>query len=625
MSAFHRLPNTVSPIYSHSTRAKKMNPYTKPWSLIFKKPDWKDIDIRSSTELEDICNIFQQSTYRHNRPTTVTLKLSSQLQLRSNQLRRLQQTFQNIKSLYMREIYVLGYNFERTANWRLWKNLTELHLCLVYSTNTRVEKKYIKILACLPHLTKLSLDETAYEKALRLSLNDLEDIHHYLPKLSYLSANTHLSFLSKKDLGRIPKVSPACKLTTFKLDVGDMDPLWIHYFAYKYSNLEHLEWDSNFEQRPMNEKQLKAALCAPAPPNGFRHLKTAKIANLHSSFQPNVLFSKMFGQLGIPFKKLSYSFELLSQDKEVSENIIYSCTNSCATTLQKLHLHSGYTPSPIDNISYSFVYLPHLVDLSIDIQDALISIDILLDRCPVLTRLNVQNGYITVARNKYLTMHGLRIVDIKDSNITSLALEYLSYRCRWFNYMRLLGTTIEGYLYEDVKEFRVEMIYTQFEALHIHNLNFSPLNDIKGFYRASNIKLILSTVNTPGTKIDERSHAYLPKRTRLQNKLTPTWLYMYKVNPVLSASSVQYKAERKNQVKISHRLSCTYYNKFRPTRRHPNTFRRSRSDKAPQCVLRRKASSPVSVLHCRNISDYKTGFEETTSDIFWETLYQKLR
>ncbi|KAI9014484.1 hypothetical protein CLU79DRAFT_766950 [Phycomyces nitens] len=116
-----------------------------------------------------------------------------------------------------------------------------------------------------------------------------------------------------------------------------------------------------------------------------------------------------------------------------------------------------------------------LTDMSINLEESTLEIDQVLDNCLALKRLKISVLIFSKSFGQPIRPHphGLRILYIYRSKITTDALGYLSLRCKLLNYMRLDTTEIIGAVSPATGDMRINMTHTCFKALCLYNVVFT--------------------------------------------------------------------------------------------------------------------------------------------------------
>ncbi|OAD71494.1 hypothetical protein PHYBLDRAFT_187572, partial [Phycomyces blakesleeanus NRRL 1555(-)] len=139
-------------------------------------------------------------------------------------------------------------------------------------------------------LQKLEIIAPKKGYRIELSLDDFDNLHQNLKRLSFIKAAVNLNFDFTATLNTIPNTAPAYSVTTLDIDTNQWNPLWLYYFCYKYPNLRSLKldvWDTSHEALSFDQKQRIISLFH-SNPNALQHLETFKIiSNIH--FEPSDL------------------------------------------------------------------------------------------------------------------------------------------------------------------------------------------------------------------------------------------------------------------------------------------------------------------------------------------------
>ncbi|KAL0077360.1 hypothetical protein J3Q64DRAFT_1769134 [Phycomyces blakesleeanus] len=473
------------------------------WKTPFQENLWNVLYVSDKKRLLSICGrpLKRQIAYQRHGKHVVELTLSKKLKATDDQLYLIQNSFKNVQRLWIESRSLSKVNFGSKSDWKIWEALTTLRINLDKRDIFYAELKLLDILSCLPRLQHLDISQTAQRKRMVFTLEIFELLHFYLPDLKSLSINVDFCVPSTEDLERIANVTPA------------------------YNPSVHtLRWEVYGNGSLSDDHQDEAASLFASLPYAFPHLKTVDIFGSMYSEKVYSVLCELLNSFNIPIKNLRHEYKFSPDRPKLLKQLIRGYTNSSSNTLETLFIKSSLTFLNYQNITASFYHCPRLVELTLDRCFASIVLDVLLYRCPGLKILRISSGKLLIGRNASKTSpkHGLRLIDIRYALVTPAALNYLSFRCRSLNYMRLSRVDIQGSFSQRDGRILLDMSYTHLKVLILEAVIFLPDN----IWIISNIinliNLIAPTASQPSV-----GHSCAPSvvSDTMEKKTESTWIY----------------------------------------------------------------------------------------------------
>ncbi|KAI9024894.1 hypothetical protein CLU79DRAFT_745288 [Phycomyces nitens] len=449
----------------------------KAWKSPFQDVLWDTISILNREKIREICDqSTQRNIYRTNGKRVKTLIFGRKLSVSDQELCIIQRQFMNLQSFCAPDSSLSFSEFGQTADWNNWRALKDLEIYVPVLDKVRSLDESLKIISNLPSLRRLEFTNGGFDDSLIYSLQDMETLHAYLPKLEFLSIDMILAPFEPKDMKAIESVTPADGLTCLDVKLDVRDYRWLYYFGHKYRNLRTLSWDSIYNLEIDDSKDISTMFSNVSPL--FPHLRSISVSSVCCSERRHLTFWRIFDMSRSPIKNASCLFTGVNDGRELLEEEIEGCMKHCSETLEKLSITCDVYAYNSSTISLSFSSCPHLVELYLDIRFLPIEFDTLLDRCTSLrsVRLSVDTPSVSSDALANSTTHGVVFIEFISSKLDTSILHYISFRCRNLHHLRLCDVLIYGPISQENGNIYIDMSYTNFEVLHLDQVHFYPSN-----------------------------------------------------------------------------------------------------------------------------------------------------
>ncbi|KAI9014590.1 hypothetical protein CLU79DRAFT_890096 [Phycomyces nitens] len=419
----------------------------------------------------------------------------------------LQQTFPNIKYLHFEPDSIIPDNFGVTADWNIWRSLTELHIPFDQTHIPDIENTLVKIILCLPLLRRLQIINRDTSKVrVSFSLDDFETIHSHLKHLGYWEFSSNLLGLSETDIERMTKVSPATKMRNLDITSKNADHRWLCYFARKYPNLHTLSFSTSNLLPNVNEKRSATVSLFQQVPLPFQHLTKLNVNYRNWTGKDHLLFWDIIHFHNMPLKHVSvdinvpYGTTSPNNLCDIPKHITEVCLAEFSKTIESFYLRCPSTFSvPIDlaEIKNS---LNNLVELNI-FPSTSVEIDTLLCATPRLRTIELGNSDITIKDKLYNSNRfGLQTFKLWRADITSDVLRFLSFHCRSLDELNLKNLSVYGNFTTPGCQF-IDMTYTRLEKFYLESTVFI-IQDNKRYRKNLDITLITRPIDDCTPKQD---------------------------------------------------------------------------------------------------------------------------
>ncbi|KAL0094191.1 hypothetical protein F4703DRAFT_1817087 [Phycomyces blakesleeanus] len=386
----------------------------------------------------------------------------------------LQQRFPNLQRLFIDEGCLGGIRIGNISNWNLWGTLTKLNINLSQVTNPDVKTELLKILKSLPHLDHLESVCIRNCESISFTLDEFAELNSCVHELNTLILSATCLPLSPTDVARIPTLNQQSKVKMITFYGTLFDSRWICYFARKYPNLEKLAWISIDQVETLDLHQEETISILKSLPNVFQHLSHISIRTTGSTEQQHLIYWNILSQFNIPIKGLTHIFSPPIINIELLQSIVQSSTQSFSSTIETLTLQRDERGFEIQEMTTTIVGCPHLVDLNIHICGSAVSVNVILDRFPALKRLDVFNGIMINSGhlNNQSLDHGLRMVKASKGSLNVSAFSYLSFNCKYLEYIYLDGMIVFGPMDEESGKVELDMSWSNIHLLRLYDIRF---------------------------------------------------------------------------------------------------------------------------------------------------------
>ncbi|KAI9029817.1 hypothetical protein CLU79DRAFT_843145 [Phycomyces nitens] len=313
------------------------------------------------------------------------------------------------------------------------------------------------------------------------TFQDIESLHRYLPEIEYLSLSVHLLDLSPKDLSNLANVKPATTLILFQPNRMYSDHRWLYYFIKKYPNLHTIgtlvfggsRRPDTFYDRDKDQEILASIFKAPL--SGFPCLKRVRALIERHAEPAQIAFWNLFCSLNVPITHLHCCFDIVETNTETFEARVTESMYAFSQTVEKLHIHARFSPYDPWVLTRSFKEFPCLNELNIGVHRAIVELDVLLDHCLALTKLNLSSESLILSPGTLAApaQHNLQTLEIVNMEISANVLDHVSLRCRGLKNMRLHGSRITGPIDPKIGNLSINMSYTDFDIIQLMSISFS--------------------------------------------------------------------------------------------------------------------------------------------------------
>ncbi|KAI9023636.1 hypothetical protein CLU79DRAFT_749472 [Phycomyces nitens] len=423
----------------------------KHWTEPFLDSYWDTLEIGIFTT--NIRAIFdRKQPYQKNAHRVWGLKLDKISLDDLNYVSQLQQMYPTIKYLECKEEPCNIAFITELIDWKFWKSLSHLEILFSF-TNLHLDfNKLIIRLSRLTGLVHLALghahDAEAYRRFL---MSDFEALHNSLPLLKYLKLDFILGPASKDDFEGMKNIIAAETMTTIEFSDHYIDTLWITYFALKYPNLQQFTVVYGYVEDKQgtidcDEQQYQD--------------QVERLSKLDQFFPCLKKTNTPVGSRnGWPFFIL---YEALERFGTVVENVelnLYNspsaidtfkkCITSVAQSLKVLSVSRKHYVklAQQQRITIERIF-PRLVELRLSSHKDMIEIDNILNQCPVMRVLYIEQSMISLSQNVHSVQnvhnphnihkfHPLHRLEIKDVAVNTYIFTYISFRCNQLKIIRL--------------------------------------------------------------------------------------------------------------------------------------------------------------------------------------------
>ncbi|KAL0088743.1 hypothetical protein J3Q64DRAFT_1731471 [Phycomyces blakesleeanus] len=471
----------------------------RAWRTPFTESLWRKVKIHSEIQLEAFCSSLSTITPAQKSPA----RLVKQLALRpyigaSNaQLHLLQQHLTFIDRLWVDDESLIRTCSIKNMHWGLWKCLTKLDFH-VPSTDFST-KEVLEILSYLPNLTQLSLGERYLFTSSSFSIQDMETTHSYLPRLEKLSINTELRQISTQDMDWIKNVVPAKALTFLEFDSTYATSEWLYYCAHKYPNISLMKWSAGDQdiERPTFEDTVSKKISVLR--NAFQRLEKVTIECDSEQVRLHQVFLKILLSQNALLKDFTYSMDTTYSKVYYTAEFIKKLMRCFGMSLETLTLDITANLNDQLVISRSFLPCPRLVELKLRLLSLELELDIILDLCPVLKKLDVAVNVLSISpdSSEQLQPHDLRFLRISGAKASATLFNYVSWRCRDLQTLDLCGLRVSEQISALTGNFRIYMPYSHFEVLKLENIHFYRSSSYRTCSERNRVRLVSFAQESP--------------------------------------------------------------------------------------------------------------------------------
>ncbi|KAI9015733.1 hypothetical protein CLU79DRAFT_765565 [Phycomyces nitens] len=498
----------------------------KTWCRPFQESLWNTIEVKTTHRINEICKSpISQNIYRTNGHLVWKLLLGNSACVKDNELFIFQQQFTNLRYLNIPCGSLNRTNFGNTTQWSLWKSLTCLCIHIPFIKAGK-DKRILDIIPNLPNLKRLDFEDDGWDERSLYTLQDIERIHSFLPRLKCLSMGVKLVPIPMETIDYIKQVSSARNLTRTTFVIRKMDITWLCYFSAKYPNMNSLNWRIKYHTMLAEDETRKALDILSDRPCLFPNLKKVVFEEISGSSAPDPLFWNMLAK----FPRTIGQFKYLLNGRKVTSQQVQALSSRCQTTwaatLKSIWFRFPESLVAPTKTRICFGALPALVDLHVNLLSGWIEVDILLNNCPAMKILYLEGGSISLSPSAAdnTSRHGLEDLKLISMETHSTVFRHLSVRCRGLNDLRLKNMRMQDIFLPGSMGICLDMPFTHLKRLSFLRIRLLPqFNDKHGLMYTDlhNIQLLVIEQTEPGVNSIDLS----TKETSQTNMASTSWFH----------------------------------------------------------------------------------------------------
>ncbi|KAL0094532.1 hypothetical protein F4703DRAFT_1819336 [Phycomyces blakesleeanus] len=455
----------------------------KSWTLPFQEVLWESLSIENTSQLRNICklSIPAQSIVRTNGHLVRQMSLKFRLEISYQQLFVLQNCFQNLNYLHINCSILPTALSSNKINWKLWERLETLSVLQPKLFVTNGLHGFVSILSFYPKLKQLVVDENLGIQMATYTWKDLEIILQPLQHLQQLKINIAFGLRAIDNTPLSKDINPINSLVHLCVAVSNADHKWLYYFTEKAPRIHTLDLDIDFpDLRTCNQwsNMLGMITTMPSP---FENLRTLQLKNCATS-EYYVPFLDLLCRLKVPLTTLTYDMRRDFTTVQAVQSIVEKSGRLFSKTMENMNIISRFSASFKCTFPMCFYFFPCLVRLQLRQIKACIVLDDILNQCPALKDLILDQPCVTVSTrtrtSTAFSSHGLKTASLTNTNVNSKLFNYVSLRCRKLLKMRLENVKVFGHI-EEGKEnsFECDMSHTQIDSLFLYNVRYYALHN----------------------------------------------------------------------------------------------------------------------------------------------------
>lgn len=425
--------------------------------------------------------------------------------------------------------------------------LTVPILCNAGSTITQLEMSPIMVdellgsqysifslLIYTPNLRTLTLSDGVIVSQ-NVSISEFESIHALCPQLESLKLKSFDAHILSKDgyLVDIETLPIAAHIKTLELDISIDSKEFLHYWAHKYPNVENVDFQLRLlepeyfhETILPDSTQMKESFALMA--TRFTKIKRL-VAQFDEKYFPCDLFLygiinnrslqvKMLEEISIHFYNFDYHRRSAHNFKTLLKNSVNTMKSVNISNWDRSWDYEEDILRPLSACVY-------LETLSLSPQPGILTefdVDIILDCCPNLKRLELSNTYNLFVRDdnnvSISRLHRLKEFSLKYTMVNNRLFEYLAVRCPYLDRLDIVQMTKP---YDNNIQVRIDMPRHKFKSIRIAGLRLGLRIEDAGF-QCNSCSTICSLEETGKhlrntIRTNERwYHLYQPVETKSQ-------------------------------------------------------------------------------------------------------------
>ncbi|KAL0084505.1 hypothetical protein F4703DRAFT_1854574 [Phycomyces blakesleeanus] len=597
----------------------------KAWRYPFQDSLWRDIRISSMESLQHIYNTIKTSK---NTPTfhgllVHSLRICGDYPVPNTQQDELLKFLPNLKHLDLRHIKYKDINRIMAESNDTWKSLESLIIQDITTTEPEVATDFIESLKTCRMLRNLEFFTLKRNDPILFNMNHFENLHQNLQLLSSIKAHLALNEDISSTLGTIPDTTPVLSLTSLDIKLGQWDPLWLYYFSYKYPNLHSFKLDvSDMFPGWIHYDQMQVIISHfQSNPNALRHLESFEFITKAIAEWTHLVFWEFICPLRVPVKNLKYKAQRNNGDVQLYAMTLKRFLQSFSETLETLSVDgSAFFDIKRSPTLYLSSHSPFLKDLHIESCGVSLNLDSVLNNCTALKRLRyfggqlLNNSNTTNQDTEERQNHGLQILELRQVVTSAAVLGNISYRCRRLQYMNLSSLSISGFISEISGHLLLDMRHTFFKVLHLAQIKYysSYKHDVKPAISMT----LLSQVNYPSRsdKRNEENDEEADSKSPIISYHKIAWFHTF-----IDIECKKYT--RIGIIQLSEQESSAameYYQNFK-SRKDSNTI-----EDDPEKGWKGDLCRGYGEIRCGQVEKYTIPELSTNDKEFWENLYNKL-
>ncbi|KAI9030158.1 hypothetical protein CLU79DRAFT_831876 [Phycomyces nitens] len=453
---------------------------SRAWNGPFQDSLWRCMTINRQKTLATILNQVtnEEVPYRNSDSYVRSLHIREKARLDNKHIYILQRRFQKLKDLYIRTYDPAFLHIETPVDWSLWESLTDFSIAWMALGGQSLVKDFLEAISHLPNLTRLDLSITADIETHIFTWKDLEALHGYLPHLQDLTLTAKFAEIKDEDIRHIFFASQAITLQKVCFGYGSWKPFWVLYILRKYPRMHTLEWRAYSNNSLSHMDQFELMLILPSLPHAAQYLETINIqtcADILNQLVSNGVMLQVNRRVLKDIKEACFStvgqgnqndFYILN--RELLRQFLFS--NSAGLESFTLDIrNTRNTPIPWSD----FHACRSLSELNVHALET-IALNDILDHCISLRKLKLKCRFATyggfVSDNH--PVHGLRVLEIEDTNISDKTFKFLVLRCKQLVKLKLDGVKIKTVFPLENSGVSFDMSSLCLQSLELINVRF---------------------------------------------------------------------------------------------------------------------------------------------------------
>ncbi|KAL0095450.1 hypothetical protein J3Q64DRAFT_1712923 [Phycomyces blakesleeanus] len=464
----------------------------RTWKTPFQGSLWDTLTIDSEEKLNQICDLSttRPTIYQLNGNKVQRLVFKAKVQTTEIQFHILQRLFKQLKEISIPHNTMREDSLGSIPDWKLWAALTTMLIYIKRLNDDDQKEQLFKILACLPCLKHLTIQDSIYytlPPEPRDTWENLERLHETLPRLEYFHTDLLFGSIPVSEILKMKNIKPANTTTVVKLLNLNMDIGWIIYFSLKYPNIRTLKTRKPFKDTVLHEEQIpdaETSTMISSLSSNFPHLKSMVVTQKVPMGLDYDFFWETLQTQVKELQYLEYSLEISKRAGLETQNSGPHLIHFCSPTIQNffIQLVAYYFDSP--KVFLKFGACPRLVTLKIVHSGSNLELDTLLESCTSLKDLQLSGVFISLSPEAFNSTrtHGLRSLELKGSKTSPVTFNYLSLYCRDFDCMILYRARILGRISENTGELCLNMPFTDFKILRLVSTIFYAVENEENIF-----------------------------------------------------------------------------------------------------------------------------------------------